>query len=71
LLLLDCKNEKPLVYPKVYPDQLLYPTAVNLKEDIEGKFYDWWEIYCIKKTEVRDTYEARKFSNRMMYVLTG
>jgi hypothetical protein len=48
LLLLDCKNEKPLVYPKLLQDQLKYDDSVNVKKDIEGESYHRWELYCIE-----------------------
>ena len=71
LLLLDCKNKQPLVFPKVYPDQLLYDESVKIKEDVEGKNYYQWEIYSLTYRIIKDKFEKAMIKNRMMYVLTG
>lgn len=48
ILLLDCKNSTPIVYPKKYPLQVAYGDSVKYKEDIEGGVYHRWDIYAIE-----------------------
>ena len=69
LLLLDCKNQSPLVYPRCYPSQL-YET-VKAKEDIESDVYHQWDLYYIDKRVVNDEMERQFLHNRMKKILTG
>jgi hypothetical protein len=70
LLLLDCKNQGLLVYPRRYPSQHNYET-VNAREDIEGEHYHQWDLYYIEKRVVDDDQERQLLHNRMMKMLTG
>ena len=78
MLLLDCKNKKPLVYPSASAD--LQPDLVSVKatEDILGAHkekprgcYNHWELYAITKRVEEVETELTKLRARMMWVLTG
>jgi len=73
LLLLDCKNQKPIVFPKRYADQYQYcDESLNAFDDIEGKgVYYRWDIYCIRRRQVESKLEEHYLFNKMMKMLTG
>ena len=73
LLMLDCKNSGPCVYPRFHRElQLQFndEDRVNAKEDLLNKVYYAADIYTLSMRPV-DGPEKRRIENRMRWVLTG
>jgi len=72
LLMMDCKNSGPCVYPCIYEDQLQYQPEdkVDGKKDLYDDVYYAADIYTLSARPVSGK-EKRKLENHMKWVLTG
>ena len=72
LLMMDCKNTKPMVYPTIYEDQLQYSHVdkVDGEKDLFDRVYYAADVYTLSSRPVIGD-EKRRLENRMKWVLTG
>jgi hypothetical protein len=72
LLMMDCKNSKPMVYPTIYEDQLQYSEEdkVDGEKDLYDRVYYAADVYTLTERHVKGI-EKRRLVNRMKWVLTG
>ena len=72
LLMMDCKNSGPCVYPTIHSDQVWYKEEdkVDARMDLYDDVYYAADIYTLSERPVEGE-EKRILENRMNCVLTG